>query len=196
MSGRAAARFPSLFTRFMNTLVGDGEAIVRPAVSDELDYECEQALVIGKPGRHIARDRAMAHIAGYACFNDASVRDFQTRHSLPAGKNFFATGGFGPWLVTADEIPEPGRLDLSTRINGMEVQYGNTADLIFDIPAIISYVSSFTPLSPGDVISTGTPEGVGFLRKAPLFLKPGDVVEIIVEGVGVLRNPVIAESQQ
>ena len=185
---------PSLFTRFSDTLVGDSEAIVRPRLSTELDYECELALVIGRGGRHIPRDRAMAHVAGYSCFNDASVRDYQTRHSLPAGKNFFATGGFGPWLVTADEVSEPGRLNLRTLINGVEVQRGNTADLIFDIPEIIAYVSGFTPLSPGDVISTGTPEGVGFLRTPPLWLKPGDICDIEVEGVGVLRNPVIAEA--
>lgn len=185
---------PSLFTRFADTLVGQDEAIIRPIVSNDLDYECELALVIGKPGRHIAREAAMSHVAGYSCFNDASVRDYQVSHSLPAGKNFFATGGFGPWLVTADEIPEPGNLALRTLINGVEVQHGNTKDLIFDIPAIIAYVSGFTPLGPGDVISTGTPEGVGFVRKPPLFLKPGDVVEIEVEKVGTLRNPVIAES--
>lgn len=185
---------PSLFTRFADTLVGQDEAIIRPLVSNDLDYECELALVIGKPGRHIAREAAMSHVAGYSCFNDASVRDYQVSHSLPAGKNFFATGGFGPWLVTADEIPDPGNLALRTLINGVEVQHGNTKDLIFDIPAIIAYVSGFTPLSTGDVISTGTPEGVGFVRKPPLFLKPGDVVEIEVEKVGTLRNPVVAET--
>lgn len=185
---------PSLFTRFADTLVGQDGPIIRPLVSNDLDYECELALVIGKPGRHIAREAAMSHVAGYSCFNDASVRDYQVSHSLPAGKNFFATGGFGPWLVTADEIPDPGSLALRTLINGVEVQHGNTKDLIFDIPAIIAYVSGFTPLGPGDVISTGTPEGVGFVRKPPLFLKPGDVVEIEVEKVGTLRNPVIAET--
>lgn len=185
---------PSLFTRFADTLVGQNEPIIRPVVSSDLDYECELALVIGKPGRHIAREAAMSHVAGYSCFNDASVRDYQVLHSLPAGKNFFATGGFGPWLVTADEIPDPGNLALRTLINGVEVQHGNTKDLIFDIPAIIAYVSGFTPLGPGDVISTGTPEGVGFVRKPPLFLKPGDVVEIEVEKVGTLRNPVVAET--
>ena len=185
---------PSLFTRFADTLVGHGEAIIRPFLSTELDYECELALVIGRGGRHIRRDDALSHVAGYACFNDASVRDYQTAHSLPAGKNFFATGGFGPWIVTADDMPDPGHLTLRTLINGIEVQHGNTADLIFDIPAIISYVSGFTPLSPGDVISTGTPEGVGFLRTPPLWLKPGDVVDIEIEGIGVLSNPVIAET--
>jgi 2-keto-4-pentenoate hydratase/2-oxohepta-3-ene-1,7-dioic acid hydratase in catechol pathway len=191
--GGKAPQYPSLFTRFADTLVGHGAAIVRPKMSSDFDYECELALVIGKPGRHIARTTAMDHVAGYACFNDASVRDYQVSHSLPAGKNFFATGGFGPWLVTADEIPDPGRLNLRTVLNGVEVQHGNTAELIFDIPAIISYISGFTPLAPGDVISTGTPEGVGFLRKPPLWLKPGDIVEIEVEKIGVLRNPVVAE---
>jgi 2-keto-4-pentenoate hydratase/2-oxohepta-3-ene-1,7-dioic acid hydratase in catechol pathway len=191
--GGKTAEFPSLFTRFTDTLVGHGGAIIRPLVSSELDYECELALVIGKPGRHIRRADAMSHVAGYSCFNDASVRDYQVSHSLPAGKNFFATGGFGPWIVTSDEISEPGKLGLRTVLNGVEVQHGNTADLIFDIPAIISYVSGFTPLAPGDIISTGTPEGVGFLRKPPIWLKPGDVIEIEVEKIGTLRNPVVAE---
>jgi 2-keto-4-pentenoate hydratase/2-oxohepta-3-ene-1,7-dioic acid hydratase in catechol pathway len=191
--GGKLPQFPSLFTRFADTLVAHGAAIVQPKVSSELDYECELALVIGKPGRHIPRGDAMDHVAGYSCFNDASVRDYQIAHSLPAGKNFFATGGFGPWLVSADEIPDPGQLDLRTLLNGLEVQHGNTSDLIFDIPAIISYISGFTPLAAGDVISTGTPEGVGFVRKPPLWLKPGDIVEIEVEKIGVLRNPVVAE---
>lgn len=191
--GGSLPDFPSLFTRFSDTLVPEGGAIVVPKVSRELDYECELALVIGRAGRHIPAERAMDYVFGYACFNDASVRDYQENHSLPAGKNFHATGGFGPWLVSADEIADPGNLDLCTRLNGTELQRGNTRDLIFDIPAIIAYVSGFTPLAPGDVISTGTPEGVGFLRDPPIFLKPGDVVEIEVEGVGVLTNPVVAE---
>jgi 2-keto-4-pentenoate hydratase/2-oxohepta-3-ene-1,7-dioic acid hydratase in catechol pathway len=192
--GGALPEFPSLFTRFSDTLVPDGGGLIVPSVSRELDYECELALVIGTGGRHIPASRAMDHVFGYACFNDASVRDYQVKHSLPSGKNFHATAGFGPWLVTADDIPDPGSLDLSTRLNGVEVQHGNTRDLIFDIPTIIAYVSGFTPLAPGDVISTGTPEGVGFLRTPPLFLKPGDVVEVEVEGIGVLRNPVAAEA--
>jgi len=191
--GDAVPAFPSLFTRFADTLVAHGDPMIVPRVSSELDYECELALVIGRPGRHIAVAEAMDHVAGYACFNDGSVRDYQVKHSPPAGKNFHASAGFGPWLVTADEIPEPGRLSLRTLLNGVEVQHGNTGDLIFDIPTIIAYVSGFTPLAAGDVISTGTPEGVGFLRDPPLFLKPGDVVEIEVEGIGTLRNPVIAE---
>ena len=192
--GGALPEFPSLFTRFTDTLVPDGGDIVVPMLSHELDYECELALVIGRGGRHVPAAKAMDHVAGYACFNDASVRDYQVKHSLPAGKNFHATAGFGPWLVTPDEVPEPGNLRLCTRLNGVEVQHGNTRDLIFDVPTIIAYVSGFTPLSPGDVISTGTPEGVGFLRTPPLFLKSGDVVEVEVEAIGILRNRVVAET--
>ena len=147
-------------------MVGQDEPIIRPIVSEDLDYECELALVIGKPGRHIARDEAMSHVAGYSCFNDASVRDYQVSHSLPAGKNFFATGGFGPWLVTVDEIPDPGNLALRTLINGVEVQHGNTRDLIFDIPSIIAYVSGFTPLGPGDVYFDGNAGGRGIPAEA------------------------------
>lgn len=191
--GDARPAFPSLFTRFADTLVAHGDPMIVPRVSSELDYECELALVIGRPGRHIAVAEAMDHVGGYACFNDGSVRDYQFKHSMPAGKNFHASAGFGPWLVTADEIPEPGKLSLRTHLNGVEVQHGNTSDMIFDIPTIIAYVSDFTPLAAGDVISTGTPEGAGFLRDPPLFLRPGDVVEIEVEGIGTLRNPVIAE---
>jgi 2-keto-4-pentenoate hydratase/2-oxohepta-3-ene-1,7-dioic acid hydratase in catechol pathway len=191
--GGDAPQFPSLFTRLTNTLVAHEGALVLPKLSEQLDYECELALVIGKAGRHIPRSDAMSYVAGYTCFNDASVRDYQFQHSLPAGKNFHATGGFGPWLVTYDEIPDPAGLQLRTRINGAEVQHGNTKDLIFDVPELISYVSGFTPLVPGDVISTGTPEGVGFVREPPLWLKPGDIVEIEIDRIGVLRNTVVAE---
>jgi 2-keto-4-pentenoate hydratase/2-oxohepta-3-ene-1,7-dioic acid hydratase in catechol pathway len=192
--GGAVPKYPSLFTRFANTLVAHGAPMIVPGVSSELDYECELAFVIGRPGRHIPPSTAMQHVAGYTCFNDGSVRDYQTFHSLPAGKNFVATAGCGPWLVTGDEIADPGRLSLRTVLNGVEVQHGSTSDMIFGIAAIIAYVSGFTPLSPGDIISTGTPEGVGFLRKPPLWLKPGDVVEVEVERIGVLRNPIAAEA--
>jgi 2-keto-4-pentenoate hydratase/2-oxohepta-3-ene-1,7-dioic acid hydratase in catechol pathway len=192
-SGAPTPEYPTVFVRVTDTLVAHGAPMIVPTVSSELDYECELALVIGKGGRHIARKDAMGHVAGYTCFNDGSIRDYQIKHSLDAGKNFHATGGFGPWLVTADDVPEPGKLQLRTLLNGKELQNGNTSDLIFDIPAIISYVSDFTTLSPGDVISTGTPEGVGFVRKPPIFLKPGDIVEIEIEGIGTLRNPVVAE---
>jgi 2-keto-4-pentenoate hydratase/2-oxohepta-3-ene-1,7-dioic acid hydratase in catechol pathway len=185
--------FPSLFTRFANTLVAHDAPVVVPRVSGDVDYECELALVIGKPGRHIAEADALAHVAGYSCFNDVSVRDYQFDHSLAAGKNFAGTAPFGPWLVTPDEFADPGKLSIRTLLNGVELQHGNTCDLIFGVAALISYISDFTPLVPGDVISTGTPEGVGFARTPPIWLKPGDVVEIEVEGIGTLRNPVVAE---
>lgn len=184
---------PSLFIRLTNTLVAHGGALVRPKASGDMDFEGELAVVIGRPGRHIPKAQALRHVAGYSCFNDGSLRDFQFKHSLTAGKNFVATGGFGPWLVTSDEIPDPTQLTLSTRLNGAEVQHTRTDDLIFDIPTIISYLSALTPLSAGDVIATGTPEGVGFARKPPLWMKPGDTVEVEISGIGALRNPVVAE---
>jgi len=192
--GNRIPEHPQLFIRLANSLVGHGAPIIVPKISRELDYEVELAVVIGRGGRHIPKARALAHVAGYTCFHDASVRDIQLTHSLDAGKNFIGTGPCGPWLVTRDEIADPAKLDLKTRLNGKELQNGNSSDLIFDIPTLIAYISSFTPLVPGDIISTGTPQGVGFTRKPPIWLKPGDVVEIEVEGIGVLRNPVVAEA--
>jgi len=194
-AGMKAPEKPSLFIRLGNTLVPHGGSIVRPKISSQLDYEGELALIISKPGRHIAESDALKHIAGYSCFNDGSLRDIQFGHSVAAGKNFIATGGFGPWIVTSDEIPDPSRLTLTTRLNGKEVQRGTTNDLIFTVPAIISYVSSFTELAPGDVIATGTPHGVGFARNPPLWMKPGDTVEVDISMIGVLRNHVLAEEQ-
>jgi 2-keto-4-pentenoate hydratase/2-oxohepta-3-ene-1,7-dioic acid hydratase in catechol pathway len=185
---------PPVFLRLTNTLVGHDGAMVRPSISGDFDYEGELALVIGKAGRHIPREDALGHVFGYACFNDGSIRDIQFKHSIAAGKNFYKTGGFGPWLVTADEIGDPRRLTLVTRLNGTEVQRTGVDDLIFDIPTLVSYCSDWTPLLPGDVISTGTPSGVGFARKPPLWMKPGDVVEVEIGGIGVLRNPIVAES--
>jgi 2-keto-4-pentenoate hydratase/2-oxohepta-3-ene-1,7-dioic acid hydratase in catechol pathway len=193
-SGDKPAPYPSLFVRLANTLVAHGGALVRPLVSDHFDYEGELAMIVGRGGRHIAQAQALSHIAGYACFNDASVRDYQFGHSLTAGKNFFATAGFGPWLRTADAIADPSALSIITRLNGNEVQRGNTADLIFGLAEIVSYVSAITPLAPGDVIATGTPEGVGFARTPPLWLKPGDTIEVEIPGVGLLRNTVTAEA--
>ena len=192
-SGQEIPKNPSIFIRLANTLVGHGSPLVRPRLSTDLDYEVELAVIIGRGGRHIPVATAMGYVAGYSCFNDASVRDYQFTHSLAVGKNFVATGGFGPWIVTADEIPEPGKLTVMTRLNGVEVQHASTDDLIFDIPTIVSYCSSFTPLVPGDVIATGTPQGVGFARKPPVWLKPGDVVELEIERIGILRNGVVAE---
>jgi 2-keto-4-pentenoate hydratase/2-oxohepta-3-ene-1,7-dioic acid hydratase in catechol pathway len=193
-AGGAPPENPQVFLRLTNTLVAHDQPMVRPKISGDFDYEGELALIIGKPGRHIAKADALSHIFGYTLFNDGSIRDIQFTHSIAAGKNFHKTGGFGPWIVTADEIPDPTRLHLATRLNGREVQHTGIDDLIFDIPTLISYCSDWTPLVAGDVISTGTPEGVGFARKPPLWMKPGDVVEVEIGGIGVLRNPIIAES--
>lgn len=184
---------PSLFLRLNNSVVGDGGKLMRSKLSSDYDYEGELALVIGKGGRHIAGKDALSHIAGYSCFNEGCFRDIQFQHSLTAGKNFFASGSFGPWMVTADEIPDPTALMLHTRLNGAEVQHTRTDDLIFDIPYLIAYISGFTELVPGDVIVTGTPEGVGFARKPPLWMKAGDTVEVEISGIGTLRNLVVDE---
>jgi 2-keto-4-pentenoate hydratase/2-oxohepta-3-ene-1,7-dioic acid hydratase in catechol pathway len=192
-AGLKLPEHPSLFLRLADSLVPHGGALVRPRVSGDMDYEGELAFVIGKPGRHIARADALEHIFGYTILNDGSVRDYQFKHSLSVGKNFARTGSVGPWLVTSDEIPDPTRLHLSTRLNGVEVQHSGTDDLIFDIPTIIGYLSTFTPLRPGDVVATGTPDGVGFARTPPLWLKPGDVIEVEISSIGVLRNTVVAE---
>jgi 2-keto-4-pentenoate hydratase/2-oxohepta-3-ene-1,7-dioic acid hydratase in catechol pathway len=192
-AGGRIPEHPQIFIRLANTLVGHEGDLVVPRISSELDYEVELAIVIGRAGRHVPVARALDHVAGYTCFHDTSVRDIQVQHSLAAGKNFFATGPCGPWIVTRDEIPEPGRLQVKTRLNGRELQNGNTSDLIFDVPTVTAYVSTITPLAPGDIIATGTPQGVGFTRKPPIWMKPGDVVEVEVEKIGVLRNRVVAE---
>jgi 2-keto-4-pentenoate hydratase/2-oxohepta-3-ene-1,7-dioic acid hydratase in catechol pathway len=182
---------PALFMRYADTLVGHGRPILCPLVSDNLDYEGELAVVIGRSGRNIAESDAMGHVAGYSCFNDASIRDWQfhTRQIAP-GKNFFATGAFGPWLVTKDEIADPHNLSISTKLNGAQLQVGSTGEMLFDIPAFISYVSAMLPLYSGDVLCTGTPSGVGFSRRPPVFMKPGDEVVVEVQGIGTLTNPV------
>lgn len=166
--------------------------MIKPSQSDCLDFEAELAVVIGRGGRDIAEEDAMQHIAGYSCYHDGSVRDWQ-RHSsqFAPGKNFPATGAFGPALVTADEIEDYTQLSITGRLNGQVVQQATLADLIFPIPALIAYLSAFTPLSAGDVIVTGTPGGVGERREPPLFMKAGDVFEVDIPGVGLLVNPVI-----
>jgi 2-keto-4-pentenoate hydratase/2-oxohepta-3-ene-1,7-dioic acid hydratase in catechol pathway len=193
-TGRERPKKPMIFTRFANTQVGNGQPMIRPRVSEQLDFEGELAFVIGRKGRHISEADALSHVAGYACYNDGSVRDWQfhTAQYTP-GKNFVGTGGFGPWLVTPDEVPGIARATLTTRLNGREVQRTSTDDLFFKVPALIAYISDFTELVPGDVVVTGTPSGVGAFRKPPLWMKPGDVVEVEIEGIGVLRNPVAAE---
>ncbi len=190
--GRELPKQPSMFIRFADTLVGHGGEMIRPAVSDNFDFEGELALVIGKAGRHIKPGQALDHVAGYTCFVDGSVRDYQ-KFSVTSGKNFPGTGPLGPWLVTTDEIPDPSKLTLTTRLNGKEVQHATTDQLIYAIPQIIAFCSDFTALSPGDVIATGTPEGVGHGRKPPLWMKRGDVLEVEISGIGILRTQIVDE---
>ncbi|MGJ7509428.1 fumarylacetoacetate hydrolase family protein [Variovorax sp. GT1P44] len=193
-TGREITEKPTLFLRVAESQVAHGEDIVLPPESSRLDYEGEIAVVIGKGGRRIAEADAWAHIAGYACYNDGSIRDWQSATpQWTAGKNFWRTGGFGPWMVTRDEIGDDQVMTLVTRLNGEEMQRTTTDKLIHSIPRQIAHISAFTPLSPGDVIVTGTPGGVGAKRTPPVWMKPGDVVEVEVDAIGVLRNGVRAE---
>src|SRR5246127_234293 len=191
-TGRELPKQPSMFIRLANTLTGHDGEMVRPAVSQSFDFGGELAVVIPRGGRHIPVARALDHVPGYTCFVDGSVRDYQ-KFSVTSGKNFPGTGPLGPWLVTRDEIPDPGRLTLTTRLNGKEVQHATTDLLIYSIPQIIAFCSDFTALAPGDVISTGTPEGVGHGRKPPLWMKSGDTLEVEITGIGVLRAQVVDE---
>jgi 2-keto-4-pentenoate hydratase/2-oxohepta-3-ene-1,7-dioic acid hydratase in catechol pathway len=194
-TGRMVTEKPALFARFAGSQVGHGQPMIRPRVSTEVDYEGELAVVIGTSGRHIAAANALRHVAGYACYNEGSIRDWQ-RHTSQflAGKTFASTGAFGPWMVTADEIPDPSRLTLQTRVNGQVVQHTTTDLMITPVPQLIAYISTVLPLLPGDVIVSGTPGGVGAKRNPPLWLKPGDVTEVEISGIGVLRNPVEQEA--
>ena len=191
-TGRELPKQPSMFARFTDTLVGHDGNMIRPIrVSDHFDFEGELAVVIGTGGRHIKAGDALSHVAGYTCFVDGSVRDFQ-KFSVTSGKNFPSTGPLGPWLVT--EIPDPSRLTLTTRLNGAEVQRSGTDLLIYSIPQIIAFCSDFTELAPGDVIATGTPSGVGHSRSPPLWMKPGDLLEVEITGIGTLRAHIVDES--
>lgn len=194
-TGREPPEHPVLFTRFADSFVGHDQAIVRPAVSNDLDYEGELAVVIGKPAWHVSRERALEHVAGYTCCNEGSIRDFQF-HTIQftAGKNFYRSGSLGPWLLTADEQADPGQFHLQTRINGDVLQDAPVSDLCFDIPSLIEYCSIWTPLGTGDIIVTGTPGGVGRVRKPPIWMKPGDTVEVDIRGLGTLRNSIVDES--
>ncbi|MFI5033125.1 MAG: fumarylacetoacetate hydrolase family protein, partial [Reyranellales bacterium] len=190
--GRQLPTVPSVFSRLHNTLVPNGGNIVRPAASTNFDFEGELAVIIGERCRHVPRARALSVIAGYSCFLDVSVRDFQ-KHSVTAGKNFPATGPLGPWMVTTDILPDPQKLTLVTRLNGAEVQRDTTDHMIFDVATIIEYLSTVTWLEPGDVIATGTPDGVGLGRKPPLWMKGGDKLEVEISGIGALQVNVVDE---
>jgi len=194
--GHQKPQHPSIFMRCTTSLTAHEAPIVRPKASVTLDFECELALIVGKRVRHATMRNATSFIAGYSCFNDGSVREFQRRTSQwDYGKNFDATGGFGPWFVSADELPDGAKgLKIATRLNGDTVQSDNTANMIFPVAETIVDVTQGMTLEPGDVIVTGTPSGVGHARKPPLWMKHGDTVEIDIEGVGVLRNPVVDEA--
>ena len=191
---RPDADHPAIFVRFADSLIADGAPLRYPSgKSEKFDFEGELAVVIGKGGEDIAEADAMAHIAGYTCFNDATVRDWQRHtHQWTPGKNFPGTGASGPALVTADEIADITQSVLTTRLNGTVMPQAPLSDLIFTLPVIISYLSTFTHLSPGDVIATGTPGGVGDRREPPLYMKPGDTVEVEISGIGLLKNTVQA----
>ncbi|WP_441237600.1 fumarylacetoacetate hydrolase family protein [Bradyrhizobium sp. 930_D9_N1_4] len=194
-TGRAEVEHPTIFSRYANSQTGHLRPILRPRVSTHLDFEGELAVIIGKAGRYISRADAMDHVVGYSCYNDGSVRDFQRHtHQFTPGKNFPDTGAFGPWMMTPDELGPLDELKLETRLNGQVMQEAKIKQMIFDIPRQIEYCSTFTRLEPGDVIVSGTPGGVGARREPPLWMKPGDVVEIEVERLGVLRNVIEDEA--
>lgn len=186
---------PSLFTRFPDSVVGHGGEIIRPSVSEQLDFEGELAVIIGRTAHRVRAADALDCVAGYSCFLDGSVRDFQYQTSqFIAGKNFYHSGAFGPWLVTADEVGDPQSLRVTTRVSGETMQDGNTSQMVFRIGELIEFMSTIFPLEPGDVIVTGTPSGVGAAREPARWLVAGDVVEVEIENIGVLRTAVVAES--
>jgi len=194
-TGREMPTKPMLFARYAGSQVGHGAAMIRPKVSEQFDYEGELAVIIGKRSRYVSPEQAMERVAGYSCYNDGSVRDWQ-RHSqqFAPGKNFPKTGAFGPWMVTTDELPDISAQSLKTRLNGREVQSATLDDLIFDVAALVSYCSAFITLEPGDVIITGSPGGVGKKRVPPLFLQEGDRIEVEIEGIGRLSNVIAREA--
>lgn len=192
---RELSEQPPIFLRVWRSQTAHNQPIVRPRVSESLDWEGELAVIIGQGGRNIAEADAFKHVAGYSIYNDASVREWQFHaKQIASGKNFESTGGFGPWMVTADEIAPERQLKLETRLNGKVEQSSHTGHMIFSIPQLIRYASTIFTLVPGDVIATGTPAGVGWSRKPPLFMKHGDVCEVEIEGIGVLRNPIVDQA--
>jgi len=192
---RELSEQPPIFLRVWRSQTAHGAPIVCPRVSESLDWEGELAVIIGTGGRDIPEASAWDHVAGYSIYNDGSVREWQFHaKQIASGKNFESTGGFGPWMVSADEI-EPGKpLKLETRLNGEVVQSSHTGHMIFSVPKLIAYASTIFTLVPGDVIATGTPAGVGWSRKPPRFMKAGDVCEVEIEGIGTLRNPIVDQA--
>jgi len=193
-TGRDAPAHPILFSRYPDSLVGSGAPLTRPRVSSHFDFEGELAFVIGKPGRHVAKEQALDYVAGYACFNDGSIRDYQrhTSQFLP-GKSFYRSGSFGPWLVTADEASRVADMHLQTRLNGEVMQDTGVSDLLFGVEDLIAYVSAIWPLQVGDVVATGTTGGVGAFREPKVWMKPGDTIEVEISGLGTLSNSIVDE---
>lgn len=191
-AGRELPAHPTIFARFATSLIGDGAPLIRPACSEQFDYEGELVAVIGKAGRHIAKADALQHVVAYSVFNDGSIRDYQLRTpQWTVGKNFDGTGAFGPFLVSADALPAGARgLHIETRLNGQVVQQANTDQMVFDIATLVASLSEAMTLQPGDVIVTGTPSGVGMARRPQLWMKAGDLCEVEIEKVGLLRNRV------
>ena len=188
---RNDSAYPAIFTRFADSLTAHNAPLPKPAATQRFDFEAELAVIIGKAGRNISQDQSWDHIAGFACFNDGTARDWQRHtHQWTPGKNFPATGPLGPFMATRQAIPDVNVLTLQSRLNGQVMQHASLADLIFTLPVIIEYLSGFTELSPGDVIATGTPGGVGDKREPPVYMKAGDVIEIEITGLGILRNVV------
>jgi acylpyruvate hydrolase len=194
-SNQPLPKYPIVFTKYTNTVIGPGEAIVLPKVTDQVDYEAEFGVVIGRPTRNVSEAEALDYVAGYVPFNDVSARDYQMRTSQwTIGKTFDTFGPMGPALVTADEIPDPHNLSIRLLLGDEVMQSSNTGFLIFRVNYLIAYLSEVMTLEPGDLISTGTPGGVGAARQPQRFLRPGDLVKVEIEGLGVLENPVVAES--
>lgn len=194
--GNAVPDYPALFMRTNQSMIAANDAIVRPSCSDTLDYEAELMLIIGKGGRHISEAAALDHVFGYSIFNDGSVREYQRKATQwTPGKNFDNTGPVGPWIVTADELPAGAKgLAIQSRLNGKVMQSSNTDNMLVSVVNVITLLSEVMTLEAGDMIAMGTPEGVGYARKPPVFMQPGDVVEVEIEQIGVLRNPIIAET--
>jgi acylpyruvate hydrolase len=195
-SGFVQPTYPTVFARFASSMIGHQDPIIRPKASIQLDYEGELVAVLGRGGRHIAEADALSHVAGYSIFNDGSVRDYQTKApQWTIGKNFDGTGAFGPVFVTSDELPPGGTgLKIQTRLNGQVMQSASTSDMIFGVARLIAILSEAITLSAGDIIVSGTPSGVGMARKPPIFMKAGDVCEVEIEGLGILRNPIADEA--